>query len=120
IVPDDKLSLAIGKKGQNVRLASQLSGWKIDIHSESKVRELEHQAKRQMASLERMGEDLAETLFKLGWRSPSDLAEAAPGELSADSPEPEVDDEPPAPPPAPPASPPGKPANEIDAGWDLK
>src|SRR6478752_6286471 len=41
IVPDDKLSLAIGKKGQNVRLASQLTGWRIDIHSESKVRELE-------------------------------------------------------------------------------
>src|SRR5256714_9633514 len=40
IVPDDKLSLAIGKKGQNVRLASQLSGWKIDIHSEAKVREM--------------------------------------------------------------------------------
>src|SRR5262245_44846136 len=37
IVPDDKLSLAIGKKGQNVRLASQLTGWKIDIHSESKI-----------------------------------------------------------------------------------
>ena len=43
IVPDDKLSLAIGKKGQNVRLASQLTGWRIDIHSESKVRELEEQ-----------------------------------------------------------------------------
>src|SRR5207245_8401527 len=55
----------------------------IDIHSESKVRELEQQAKRQMASLEHLGEDLAETLFKLGWRSPSDLAEAAPEELSA-------------------------------------
>jgi hypothetical protein len=38
IVPDEKLSLAIGKKGQNVRLASQLTGWRIDIHSESKVR----------------------------------------------------------------------------------
>ena len=37
IVPDEKLSLAIGKKGQNVRLASQLTGWRIDIHSASKV-----------------------------------------------------------------------------------
>ncbi|MEE8574504.1 MAG: helix-hairpin-helix domain-containing protein, partial [Thermodesulfobacteriota bacterium] len=35
IVPDDQLSLAIGKKGQNVRLAVKLSGWKIDIKSES-------------------------------------------------------------------------------------
>ena len=45
IVPDDKLSLAIGKKGQNVRLASQLTGWRIDIHSESKIRELETRAR---------------------------------------------------------------------------
>ncbi len=35
IVPDDQLSLAIGKKGQNVRLAAKLSGWKIDIHTDS-------------------------------------------------------------------------------------
>src|SRR6476620_1495471 len=49
IVPDDKLSLAIGKKGQNVRLASQLTGWRIDIHSESKIYELERRAKEQIA-----------------------------------------------------------------------
>src|SRR5215207_10381327 len=82
IVPDDKLSLAIGKKGQNVRLASQLTGWKIDIHSESKIRELEAQAKRAMASLPDVG-DHAETLFKLGWRSVPDLADAVAEELAA-------------------------------------
>lgn len=37
IVPDDKLSLAIGKNGQNVRLAARLTGWKIDVRSESQV-----------------------------------------------------------------------------------
>ena len=37
IVPDDKLSLAIGKNGQNVRLAAKLTGWKIDVKSESNV-----------------------------------------------------------------------------------
>ncbi len=37
IVPDDKLSLAIGKNGQNARLAARLTGWKIDVKSESKV-----------------------------------------------------------------------------------
>ena len=37
IVPDDKLSLAIGKNGQNVRLAAKLTGWKIDVKSESTV-----------------------------------------------------------------------------------
>ena len=35
VVPDDKLSLAIGKNGQNARLAVRLTGWKIDIKSES-------------------------------------------------------------------------------------
>lgn len=37
IVPDDKLSLAIGKGGQNVRLAAKLTGWKVDVRSESQV-----------------------------------------------------------------------------------
>ena len=47
IVPDDKLSLAIGKKGQNVRLASQLTGWRIDIHS--RVEDLRARAPREGA-----------------------------------------------------------------------
>src|SRR5258708_38920262 len=45
IVPDDKLSLAIGKKGQNVRLAPQLPGWRIDIQPASRVRETGHRAR---------------------------------------------------------------------------
>ena len=40
IVPDDQLSLAIGKSGQNVRLAAKLTGWKIDIKTETQFREL--------------------------------------------------------------------------------
>jgi len=83
IVPDEKLSLAIGKKGQNVRLASQLTGWRIDIHSESKVRELEEQAKRHLAEIDGVSEDLADTMFKLGWRSADELASADPQELVA-------------------------------------
>ena len=83
IVPDEKLSLAIGKKGQNVRLASQLTGWRIDIHSESKVRELEEQAKRELAEIEGVSSDLADTMYKLGWRSAEELANADPAELVA-------------------------------------
>lgn len=83
VVPDDKLSLAIGKKGQNVRLASQLTGWRIDIHSESKIQELEARAKVQIAALPGVGADLADTLFKLGWRSVHDLSHAVPEELGA-------------------------------------
>jgi N utilization substance protein A len=79
IVPDDKLSLAIGKKGQNVRLASQLTGWRIDIHSESKIYELERRAKEQIASAvgaEGFDQAVAENLFKLGWRSVAELSRA--------------------------------------------
>ena len=39
IVPDEQLSLAIGRKGQNVRLASRLTGWKIDVCSEAEAEE---------------------------------------------------------------------------------
>ncbi|MBE7704373.1 MAG: transcription termination/antitermination protein NusA [Cyanobacteria bacterium SIG29] len=48
IVPDDQLSLAIGRDGQNVRLAHKLTGWKIDIKSESQAAKIEY-APHQMA-----------------------------------------------------------------------
>jgi N utilization substance protein A len=85
IVPDDKLSLAIGKKGQNVRLASQLTGWRIDIHSESKIYELERRAKEQISHAivaEGFDNAVAETLFKLGWRSVGELGRAHVEELA--------------------------------------
>ncbi|MDD3237835.1 MAG: transcription termination factor NusA [Candidatus Gastranaerophilales bacterium] len=44
IVPDDQLSLAIGREGQNVRLAHKLTGWKIDIKSESQAEKMERPA----------------------------------------------------------------------------
>ncbi len=44
IVPDDQLSLAIGREGQNVRLAHRLTSWKIDIKSQSQAREIENSA----------------------------------------------------------------------------
>ena len=40
VVPDNQLSLAIGKEGQNARLSAKLTGWKIDIKSESQAAEL--------------------------------------------------------------------------------
>lgn len=46
IVPDNQLSLAIGKEGQNVRLAAKLTGWKIDIKSDSQARALEEEEER--------------------------------------------------------------------------
>jgi N utilization substance protein A len=82
IVPDDKLSLAIGKKGQNVRLASRLTGWRIDIHSESKIREMERRSLAEIAAIPNVGEDLAQILFQNGWRGLRDLAVADAEELA--------------------------------------
>jgi N utilization substance protein A len=83
IVPDDKLSLAIGKKGQNVRLASQLTGWRIDIHSESKVREMEERARASLAAIPGVSAELAETLFRGDWRSAAEVARTSQSELAA-------------------------------------
>jgi N utilization substance protein A len=58
IVADDQLSLAIGKRGQNVRLAAKLTGWKIDIKSESRMAEAELQ---QFASFDGSEETVVET-----------------------------------------------------------
>ena len=49
IVPDDQLSLAIGKSGQNARLAARLTNWKIDIKSESQFREMLMKAQEEVA-----------------------------------------------------------------------
>ena len=46
IVPDNQLSLAIGKAGQNARLAARLTNWKIDIKSESQFRALLEQSEK--------------------------------------------------------------------------
>jgi N utilization substance protein A len=50
IVPDDQLSLAIGKEGQNARLAAKLTGWRIDIKSESEKKQEEEEEKKKAAT----------------------------------------------------------------------
>jgi N utilization substance protein A len=74
IVPDDQLSQAIGRRGQNVRLASQLTGWKIDIHSESKVLELEQEARLALVALDGIDPENIDTLRRLGYRSLEHIA----------------------------------------------
>ncbi|MDR6224212.1 transcription termination factor NusA [Desmospora profundinema] len=66
VVPDHQLSLAIGKEGQNARLAAKLTGWKIDIKSESEALKAEEgQAEKELADVsaepESMNEDVIET-----------------------------------------------------------
>jgi transcription termination/antitermination protein NusA len=83
VVPDDKLSLAIGRRGQNVRLASQLSGWRLDVIGESKFKLMEEEAIAALASIEKLDRHLALTLYKQGFRSLDEVAEASEEELGA-------------------------------------
>ncbi len=75
IVPDDQLSLAIGRGGQNVRLASVLTGWKLEITSETKVREAKEFAFHSFAQLG-LGETAAEMLYSHGFHMARDILDA--------------------------------------------
>jgi len=83
IVPDDQLSLAIGRKGQNVRLAVQLTGWRIDIKSESKMRELAHWLSEAVSVVEGCGDPEAELLLQQGITSLEDLSTCDPELLTS-------------------------------------
>jgi N utilization substance protein A len=76
IVPDDQLSLAIGRKGQNVRLASHLTGWRLDIHSESRIQEIKDRAWTSLSKVEGCNEFLIQTLYNHGIRSAQQLLES--------------------------------------------
>ncbi|MHB8421014.1 MAG: transcription termination factor NusA [Myxococcales bacterium] len=82
IVPDDQLSLAIGRRGQNVRLAAQLTGWKLDINSETRVKELREFANKSLGALPGMNEGLIELLYSHGFRQAKDVLEANPEVLT--------------------------------------
>jgi N utilization substance protein A len=82
IVPDEKLSLAIGKKGQNVRLAGALTNWHLDIMSESVFKKMEDETIQQFTLIAEIDESLARTMYKLGFRTMQDLIEANPQELA--------------------------------------
>ena len=76
IVPDDQLSLAIGKKGQNVRLAVQVTGWKIDMKSESFMQQVQEDLAEALAVVEGLGEYEAKVLLDNGVSSLDELAAA--------------------------------------------
>lgn len=83
IVPDDQLSLAIGKNGQNVRLAVRLCGWKIDVKSESMLARQTDEGYKTLMKIPGMDEATAEILFKEGYKSVSAIAAVDPEMLSA-------------------------------------
>jgi transcription termination/antitermination protein NusA len=84
VVPDAKLSLAIGRRGQNVRLASQLTGWRLDIVSESRFKLMEEESLRHLGRLAPGDKDeaLAKALYRMGFRTLDEVAEAPDQELA--------------------------------------
>ena len=84
VVEDDRLSLAIGRAGQNARLAAKLTGWKINILSESEYREqkkLEEDLKIYVTELPGVGKKLEELLASGGIETIQDLARSSEEEL---------------------------------------
>ena len=80
IVPDDQLSLAIGKAGQNVRLAVKITGWKIDVKSETSKASQEDEGPKALMSIPEIEQDLADRLMAEGIKS---IAMVAASELEA-------------------------------------
>ena len=82
VVADDQLSLAIGKKGQNVRLGSKLTGWKIDIKSESKMEKISGEILEMFKGLPNIGDVASRVLYNEGFRSVKEVAEVDPEDLA--------------------------------------
>lgn len=82
IVPDDQLSLAIGRGGQNVRLAAQLTGWNLDIISETRLENMMDEARENLVEFEGITEDMVDTLFRLGYNKLEHITGADRDELS--------------------------------------
>lgn len=81
IVPDEYLSVAIGKRGQNVRLASKLTGWHLDVKSESFYSKALQDGYESLMELPGVGVVLADALYEKGFYSVEELAHAATQDL---------------------------------------
>jgi N utilization substance protein A len=83
VVPDDQLSLAIGKKGQNVRLASRVTNWRLDVKSESEYNAILKEDYKSLHKLSGVGEKLATALHEMGFGSAEDIAQAEVDDLAS-------------------------------------
>lgn len=83
IVPDDQLAKAIGRRGQNVRLAAQLTGWRIDIFSETKHAGMLDDARAEIGRIGSVTEEQVDDLVRNGFQSAQEIADVEAGELAA-------------------------------------
>lgn len=81
LVAEDQTSLAIGRRGQNVRLASKLCGWDIDIMTQDELEKKIEKAVAQFSAIEGIDEDLANRLVAEGYLSYDDLSVIEPDDL---------------------------------------
>lgn len=81
IVPDDYLSIAIGKRGQNVRLASKLTGWHLDVQSESRYNEAMKSGYESLMGLPDVDSRLADVLYEAGFFSVDEISIASVDDL---------------------------------------
>jgi transcription termination/antitermination protein NusA len=81
IVPDDQLSLAIGKRGQNVRLASKLTNWHINVQGESRYERQKQAGYQSLLHIGGLTVELADRLYEAGITSPQVFVEASLEEL---------------------------------------
>ena len=77
VVPDNQLSLAIGKKGQNVRLAAKLTGWKIDISSETEMAARTAEAIYNLTMIPGVTETMGQNIYQSGFSSFQLIAQSA-------------------------------------------
>ncbi len=84
IVPDDQLSLAIGRQGQNVRLTSKLTDYKIDVVSESKSAKKDIEAYKMLMDIPGMGDIMARSLYQSGYSTAEIIAGADSEKLASD------------------------------------
>lgn len=82
VVADNQLSLAIGKRGQNVKLASILSGWKLDIVSETRMTKRVEDAKRLLAGIEGNNDTLVQALYQFGYSDVPSIANSDVAQLA--------------------------------------
>ncbi|MFH1075353.1 MAG: transcription termination factor NusA [Pseudomonadota bacterium] len=82
IVSDEHLSIAIGKSGQNVRLASRLTGWKIDVEGEEGYRKTMHTGYESLTTLPGVTKNIADALYSVGFISIEELAKATVDDLT--------------------------------------
>ena len=76
VVSEDQLSLAIGRKGQNVRLVAKLTGWKIDVRAEGSEMVVSSEDKRSLERLSDIDPGVVEVLTEAGYKTLDDLAKA--------------------------------------------